>query len=241
MPGTNGVSGFLSANITTANGVTDQRATNNSVSGVYEVPAAPASFNFVNVVYRLQADRFGSETTWTLQNAAGTTLYSGGPYTNANPNIGPLLTFNWTLTNNTCYKFTINDSYGDGICCGWGAGYYDIKSTNGVTTVISGGEFGSTESKSFSIQLLGNDEFAGLSDVYVYPNPARESITISSSSTMELPKNFTVYNTLGQVIANKNVSTQNDLTFNTSNLGAGVYFITVERDNAKKTLRFIKE
>ena len=239
MPVTNATNGVLNAAITTANGIVDQRATNNSVSTYYEIPGAPPSFNFVNVVYRLQKDTYGSETTWTLQNAAGTTLYSGGPYTDTSA-LPPLLTFNWTLTNNTCYKFTINDSFGDGICCNYGAGYYDIKSTTG-TVVISGATFTNSENKSFNIQLLGNDEFAGLNDVYVYPNPAKESITISSSSTMALPKNFTVYNALGQLIATKNIGTENDLTFNTSNLGTGVYFITVERDNDKKTLRFIKE
>ncbi|MES2747576.1 MAG: M43 family zinc metalloprotease [Bacteroidota bacterium] len=242
MPIVNAVNGVFSASLTTANGVADQRATNNDVTTYYEIPPPPTSYGFTNVVYRLQGDRWGLETTWNLKNSAGTTLYSGGPYTNLPVGAMPaLITQNWTLPTNTCYTFTINDTYGDGICCDFGAGYYDIKSTDGLTTVASGASYGTTESKAFNIAVLGNDQFGGLNDVYLFPNPAHGSISIAYTTAGELPSSYTIHNTLGQVVAVKTVSASSDLTYNTTNLSNGVYFVTIEKNNERKTLRFIKE
>jgi hypothetical protein len=46
---------------------------------------------------------------------------------------------------------------------------------------------------------------------------------------------------LGQKIRQKEVSKEADLTINTSALSNGIYFITVVKEDQKKTLRFIKE
>ncbi len=89
-------------------------------------------------------DNYGSETSWDLKNAAGDIIESGGGYSNSSPDISK----NVCLTDGA-YTFTINDSYGDGICCTYGQGSYAIT-LNG-TALISGGAFGTTESKSFSI------------------------------------------------------------------------------------------
>merc|ERR1712087_110451 len=45
------------------------------------------------------------------------------------------------------YTFTIFDSYGDGICCFWGGGFYEVT-FNGELKA-SGGAFGSSESTTF--------------------------------------------------------------------------------------------
>ena len=89
-------------------------------------------------------DNYPGETTWTLKNSAGTTLYSGGPYSGA----GSTVTETFCLVDD-CYDYQINDSYGDGICCGYGQGSYEIE-INGQT-VISGGQFGSVEVQNFCV------------------------------------------------------------------------------------------
>ena len=96
--------------------------------------------NILNLEVR--TDNYPGETTWEVKNSAGVVLYAGGPY--ATPN---------TLNNielclpTGCYTFTIHDSYGDGICCSYGSGYYNIK--QGTTILTSGGQFGTSEVKSF--------------------------------------------------------------------------------------------
>lgn len=240
MPITNGTNGTFNANITTANGVTDQRATNNTVTASYTVPSGPTNYTINNYVFRLQRDLYGSETTWSLRNQGGTILYSGGPYTDTAA-LPAIFTQNWTLANNNCYTFTINDAYSDGICCTYGAGYYDIKSTDGSIVVATGASFGASESKVFTVNVLSNETFETLNDIYVYPNPARNVVNIAVPTGIELVKNVTVYNYLGQTVGQKTIVTADDLSIDTTNYSSGVYLITVSNGTQSKTLRFIKE
>lgn len=236
--------GTINATVVNANGVADQRASNNTDSGTYTTPSSPQNFEFTNYVFRLQRDLFGSETSWQLKNSAGTVLYSSVPYSNrpALP-LPSLITQNWTLPNNQCYTFTINDSASDGICCGSsGDGYYDIKSSDGLTIIQSGSNFKMSEKKTFSNNgALATNAFETTNDIYLYPNPAKETLNIHIPAAFGLPDSLSLTNSLGQTLNQKEVSTTTDLTLNTSSLSNGVYFITVKKDNQTKTLQFIKE
>ncbi|ACY18783.1 peptidase M4 thermolysin [Haliangium ochraceum DSM 14365] len=95
------------------------------------------------VTLSLLTDRYGSETSWTITNAAGATVASGSGYANNTQ---------YTETAELApgdYIFTIRDSYGDGICCSYGNGSYAL-SLDG-TTVVSGGDFDSSEATAFSV------------------------------------------------------------------------------------------
>ncbi len=109
-----------------------------------DCPACPTNCNDTEATLTLILDNYPGETTWTLKNASGTTLYSGGPYSSA----GSTVTETFCLVDG-CYDFQINDSYGDGICCGFGLGSYDISINN--QSVASGGAFGSTETMNFCV------------------------------------------------------------------------------------------
>src|SRR5690606_22312996 len=115
------------------------------------------------------------------------------------------ITQNWTLPSNDCYIFTINDDYGDGICCSYGNGFYDIKTTDG-TVIISGAQFDATEAKAFTINLLSTNSFAASSDVYLYPNPSSDVVNIAVGNGIGLPDSYTVINYLGQKVAQKAVA-----------------------------------
>lgn len=243
MPVANAANGVFTAAITTANTVTDERSSNNTVSTYYEIPSGPTSYNYTTFNYTLIGDRYGTETTWNLKNAAGTTLYSGGPYTNLAANGTQTLVNNqtWTLPANGCYTFTINDSYGDGINGGYGVGSYTITTNSGAIQVATGGTFGTTESKLFSNTVLSNETFDLFNDIYVYPNPGRSIVNIAVPSGVELPKNITIHNYLGQVVAKKNIANADDLSFDTTAFSNGVYLVTISNGAQSKTLRFIKE
>lgn len=238
------VNGTLNITITSVNGGTDQRASNNSASKVFGGGASSIpNHDFTNFTFNLTGDRYGSETTWNLKNASGTTLYSGGPYSDIATNTTQPLVTNqaWTLPASGCYTFTINDSYGDGISSAlYGAGSYTITTNGGSTTVASGGVFGSTESKLFTNNALTNESFNVLNDIYLFPNPAKSLVNISISGN-ELPENLTIYNNIGQLVLSKKVSNVDDLTINTSSYSTGIYFVKVVKGSDSKTLRFIKE
>ena len=228
-------SGIVNATIINVNGVADQRATNNASEGIYILPTSPTAYAVDKVEFKLKRDNYGTETTWNLKNAAGATLYSGGPYNNGSSSV---LTETWTLPADGCYTFTINDSYGDGMLS---PGYYNIKTLAGVT-IAAGGQFGSKETKVFATaEALGTNSFDAANSIQLYPNPTKSNMTISVSNAAETPESYSIYNTIGQQIASQKITSNSDLTINTSALSAGVYFIKLAKGSATKTLRFIKE
>ncbi|MEO0471877.1 MAG: hypothetical protein AAF206_19785, partial [Bacteroidota bacterium] len=77
------------------------------------------------IVVEIQTDDYGSETSWRLVDEAGNIVMSGGPYTNTQQLIRDTLRTDFGL-----YSFTIFDSYGDGLCCTYGAGHYKIFSND---------------------------------------------------------------------------------------------------------------
>jgi len=108
-------------------------------------PSCPCFDNEVTLVINL--DNYPAETTWTVANSSGTTLASGGAYGNQSP--GSTVTENICLADG-CYNFIINDSYGDGICCGFGNGSYVLTDVEG-NTLVSGGQFGFSETTPFCV------------------------------------------------------------------------------------------
>merc|ERR1712060_497895 len=98
----------------------------------------------VNSVLELTTDNYPGETAWGIENSSGDQLYNGSGYSDKNT----LYTVNMCLEVDD-YFFKITDTYGDGICCSYGQGGYVIKVDG--TEVLSGGEFGDSETKVFSV------------------------------------------------------------------------------------------
>ncbi len=104
----------------------------------------------VEMTFAILTDNYPGETTWSIADASGTVVLAGGPYAAS----GTAYT-STACVNDGCYDLTINDSFGDGICCAYGTGNYTITS-QGVT-LVSGGEFASTETVNFCISGGGPD------------------------------------------------------------------------------------
>ena len=131
----------IEVTVSNPNGLPDQNPDNDNI--MEDFNAAP-QIDTETVLFELKTDQYPSETTWKVRNSAGTVLFQGGPYSQANT----IFNVTWTLPETECYTFTIYDQYGDGICCAYGQGYYKIKDENN-NVLIQGGEFGSEESKPF--------------------------------------------------------------------------------------------
>lgn len=232
--------GTLNVAVASANGVTDGRVSNNTSSKAFSFPApvAPANYEYTTFTYTLQGDRWGAETTWNLKNAAGTVLHSGGPYTNlAAGQTPPPVVENWILPVNGCYTFSILDSFGDGI----DPGTYSITANSGAEVIVEGGIFTTSEVTSFTNNSLSSQSFDLFDTISLYPNPAKDKVTISVPQGLDINGKFELYNTLGQKISTKKVSSENDLIINTNNYQTGLYFINLTIGEFSKTLRFIKE
>ena len=228
------------ATITSVNGAADMYVANNTLSKAF-TQDSKFSVATPTVTLDLQCDPYGSETTWTLKNSAGTTIYSGGPYTDSDSGpLNPVVNSIFTLTSGECYIFTINDSYGDGIANNTKKGSYTLKDNNGLV-ITTGADFEFSESKALSIYTLAVQAFENSEGFYAYPNPVRDVLNVKVSNRFGLPSSLSITSILGQTVYTKKVSSEADLQINTSALSSGVYFITVLKDNTKKTLRFIKE
>ena len=167
--------GSLVATVTTSG---DSNASNGSVT--YTVNGATQAEG-IAVSVEIITDAYGSETTWTLKDAAGTTILSGGPYNDLSAaGTTPQTIQNATLTPNTCYEFTINDAYADGMDAGYGVGSYSVKDGNN-NVLASGGQFGASETKPFKSGSNASVNEVSLTDMAIFPNPTSGDLTIYSS------------------------------------------------------------
>jgi PKD repeat protein len=85
------------------------------------------------------ADNYPAETSWDLVDEFGNTVATGDLAGVGNGNTSTTV----TCIEDNCHQWTINDSYGDGICCGYGQGSFELI-LDGVQ-VGSGGEFGASQ------------------------------------------------------------------------------------------------
>ena len=69
-------------------------------------------------------------------------MAEGGPYNGQNNQV--VFDNDIALPASGCYDFIIYDEYGDGICCTYGSGYYEITDTDGAM-LVEGGAFGSED------------------------------------------------------------------------------------------------
>ncbi|AZA78144.1 T9SS C-terminal target domain-containing protein [Chryseobacterium sp. G0186] len=228
------MAGPMTINIQTANGGADQRASNNTITSTYvgAPKAVPA-----NVVFKLQLDYFGSETTWELKNSAGTIVYSSGAGYQDSPNgattLPALITQNWELNPDECYTFTISDIWGDGI--GLYGGYFNISTTTG-TPLMSGGSFTSTQNRMMKVQTLGTSEVNKKDGNFgIYPNPVNDILNITKVSHKAT---FEIHNAVGQIV--KKGSIDNNKV-NVVELLKGNYIITVKDNNISESFKFIKK
>ncbi|MBF7071815.1 endonuclease [Glaciecola sp. MH2013] len=93
--------------------------------------------------FSLLTDNYGAETSWKITDAQASVVASGSGFAS-----------NTSYSEALCledgdYTLTINDSYGDGICCSYGTGSYSL--TFNSQTLASGGAFGRVESTNFTL------------------------------------------------------------------------------------------
>ena len=128
--------GVCGGDNSTCGGCTDPAACNYDPAAVIDDGSCILGGEDLTVT--ILTDNYPGETTWTVTDGAGTIVASGGPYATAATEY-----VEQVCIDAGCYTFTINDSFGDGICCAFGTGAYSVSS-NG-TVLASGGEFTTSE------------------------------------------------------------------------------------------------
>ncbi len=205
------VSGAVSYDVSVGGSVTTVSGTSTSVAGLtagtayackvrancesgssaysQEVTVTTTGSNCVTgpVTLTLKFDNYPAETSWSLA-SGGSTVASGSGYTAKNGTITE--TFNVPAG---AYTFTINDTYGDGICCSYGSGSYTLRdAANNV--IASGGAYGSGESVQYCTAGGGADSQAPTAPANVSASSVTKNSAVISWNASSDNVGVTAYN-----------------------------------------------
>ncbi len=191
-----------------------------------------------DVLLTLNFDDYPQETSWQITNNSNQVIASGGTY-DSQPD-GSTLTLTECLDSGT-YTFTLNDSYGDGICCAYGNGSYTLTSQG--NTIASGGSFGSSESTTFTIgsaarsftveNITTTEQF----QISAFPNPVGKDRMLNVV-VLKKDTQYEIINLLGTTVMKGKLIQK---TINTSQLPAGMYFLNINNGGKATSIRFVQE
>ena len=212
------------ATVSNPNGNTDQGTSNNANTKNFGIPD-----NYETTVVRvvITPDRYGGETTWDITDANGTQIANGGPYTTTNTNgTQPDEITDVTITNfDVCHTFTINDSFGDGICCQYGAGTFQLQDTDGTVLFDGNGSFDNSFSHIFQAEdILSTTENALSERIQIYPNPVTTDVNIQINGESNL--SYDIITIVGQKIKT-GVLNNGVHRISLKDQASGVYFIQI--------------
>lgn len=221
----------VNVNITNVNaGATDVNAMNNTAQASFDREADGGVYTI-----EIQPDNYGSETTWDIRDASNTVLASGGPYTDG---VTTLVTENVTLSDD-CFTFTINDSYGDGMCCAYGNGGFRILGP-ASNLVASGGSFDSTDTRDWFATLFVAVEDRLEEEVSLFPNPNNGLFTLEFGADFGAATTVSIHQLDGKEVF-RTISSNSALKVDVSDLAAGMYMVKIQDENGVTIKKFNKQ
>ncbi len=224
------------------NAANDANANNNQTTGSYV--ASNVTLQGIEVRLELQLDGYAAESSWALYDGAGNTVAQAA-YTGANNN--QLITQTFTLNQNDCYNFRIIDSYGDGICCAYGNGFYRLVDVAAGTNIVNITGAAADFEQRDDVYKSGTG--TGLitveidrSNVRLFPNPANDNFTLEYRLDESSNVAVTIVNALGQPIKSvenmERTAGTYALSVETSELPVGTYAVMIGTDKGLVTKMF---
>lgn len=224
-----GTGGTYTATVSLPNGVADDHEPGNSEDYTYTI-APEAQLSTMHL--QLRTDNYAEETTWRLYDSNDNVVAQNGALANATT-----YDYWWQLNPNECYRFEIYDSYGDGICCSYGQGYYRIRS-NGVI-VTEGGEFGGIDKAPFKTGVaVGLEENLLDQGLSLFPNPTNGLLNINLDLPATTTVQFAVMNALGQTVHEQAQGFgpgAQQTVLDLSDLANGTYHLVIRSENMVAT------
>lgn len=189
-----------------------------------------------NITIKITLDQWGSETSWQLLNSNNISVATSPTYADsAAAGEYPQADINLTLPID-CYKFVINDAYGDGMDSGYGVGSYQVLANGVLIPGIEGGAFGSSESRVFQVaNILGVENF-NTNEITLYPNPSNGIFTINT----QLPTDVVAIDVTGKEVF-RMLNINNQTTLNLTQLQKGLYLLKLSNELGEQTKKIIIE
>ncbi|MFK7775831.1 MAG: PEP/pyruvate-binding domain-containing protein [Saprospiraceae bacterium] len=124
----------ITLNLLSVNGAQDAITDNNSSSIMTDLDS---DSDYLTLI--INADNYPEETSWQLYDEVANILVGEGQLESDDV----IFTENICVDYNSCFKLFVFDSYGDGICCGFGQGDFLVVNSLGETLLTNDGDFGS--------------------------------------------------------------------------------------------------
>lgn len=159
--------------------------------------------------------------------------------------IDPGFEADFTVSGNELVAIPVGLDYQWFICSGAQAGIisganqdtYTIVESNEYGLIADNGVCQDTSACQF-VNLVGIQELAVAGEIFVFPNPVQDKITITSEKTL---KELRLYNLQGQQIGQWNLEGKKEIEMSCEHWNAGVYFMLVENRNGQQVFRLVKE
>ncbi len=233
----------FTANCTNPNGTSDENLANDSASVNFT-----SNDNPVLATLYLLTDNFGTETSWAVRDLVGNIVIQGGGYQNVTG--GQQITENLCLSD-SCFTFVLYDSFGDGFCCGFGSGAFQLTNANGDTLACAGDSVACPPSGLIFSTAMGGDSltfpfclvastnsYSTINNGFnIYPNPTQGIFTITKGNND--PFDVTIYDVVGKIVYQKQRETENEIQINLSAVRKGIYFVSMVSENEKIVKRLV--
>ena len=218
LPSLNVVNGANSLLISIANinGQNDTIVSNNTTTFDFNAITGVTFGASVNITF----DNYPDETSWDIRDVNGSVLWSSnGNYAGLTGSVDIPV-----CLPSGCYTFTIYDSYGDGICCGFfnGNGSYSVTNAAGDQLAF-GAQFTFNEATQI---CLGAADIPQINkgNVNVYPNPAADQLQIASDQVID---NIEILDCSGRVVKRWNNLKRTSTSTDINGLPEGVYMARI--------------
>jgi hypothetical protein len=228
--GTSSTSQYPSANL--PNGwhnvcltVSDSICTQTYCDSVFVNNTVPCVNNSATV--HLLFDNYAPETSWTVTNANGSIVASGGNYSSTMN--GTSLAIDLCLPTG-CYNFNVYDTYGDGLCCNYGQGGYSVMDNASGAVLAAGAAFTYSETTNFCIGGASNPCGNFGNGSFTYTVGANGAVTFTPVNTgAQFPMNYS------WDFGNNNLSSSSNPTFTFAN---GYHLVCVTADSGNCTYTY---
>ena len=130
----------INLNLLSVNGTQDAVMDNNSSSIMADLDS---DSDYLTLI--INADNYPQETSWQLYDEITNSLVGEGELMSGDQ----IYSENICVDYNSCFKLFVFDSYGDGICCGFGQGDFLVVNSSGDTLLTNDGDFGSQAEEFF--------------------------------------------------------------------------------------------
>lgn len=209
----------FTANCTNPNGINDENLLNDSAIVNFNSNDAP-----VFATLNLTTDDYGSETSWEVQDFFGNTVLQSGGYGDVSG--GQQITENLCLYD-SCFTFVLDDSFGDGYCCTYGNGEFQLINNWGDTIAEDYSFSGSSLSFPFCLGTSTSIAEIFEDDFKIYPNPSSGKFTINFSKPFVNPATIYIYDMVGKLIYNRENIVRKNVQVDLGNTKKGFYLISI--------------